>query len=80
MNKNKELIDKINAAILELKSKSRCADCGENHPAVLEFYYSNPKTRNSDISATIRLGLNLKMVLEKIGKVLCFNCHKKNHS
>jgi hypothetical protein len=77
MNKNKELIDKINAAILELKSKSRCVDCGEDHPSALEFYFLNPKTRNSDIAGAIRLGLNLKMVLEKIGKVLCSNCHKK---
>ncbi len=71
---------KIKAWLKEYKESLRCENCGENHPACLEFHHTNPSEKKFSIGR-IKDYLSWKMLKEEIGKcrVLCANCHRKEH-
>ena len=65
---------------LEYKKSLSCENCTENHPACLEFHHLDPSEKKFSIS-TRRDRPSMKALLEEIAKcrVLCANCHRKEH-
>jgi hypothetical protein len=65
----------------EYKSTLACVECGEDHPATLDFHHRDPSTKEANVSSTHRLGWSEKRILKEIAKcdVLCANCHRKLH-
>lgn len=65
------------------KKTLKCINCGENHPATLDFHHfdrSNPLNRK--VYKLINNG-NYRAVMEEITLrcvVLCSNCHRKHHA
>jgi len=73
-NNKKELRKKI----LEIKKRSCCAICGENHPSCLEFHHvDNKKCEISNMLAKY----TEEEIMEEISKciIVCTNCHRKIH-
>lgn len=68
--------------ILDYKLKSKCARCGEEHPACLDFHHRDPKTKLFGIShAVSHHGYGWDRILSEIEKcdLLCANCHRIEH-
>jgi hypothetical protein len=67
--------------IKEYKSKLKCEQCGENHPAVLDFHHVDPKQKDFSIGNALHTLMGKKRILREINKcsVLCSNCHRKLH-
>lgn len=57
--------------------KTKCAHCGEAHPATLDFHHIDPAEKE----ITVSQATSKKQVLVEIQKciVLCSNCHRKLH-
>ena len=57
-----------------------CSECGENHPAVLDFHHVDPTTKDGGI-ARMMWEQTPEKVKAEIDKciVLCSNCHRKHH-
>lgn len=57
--------------------KTSCSQCGENHPAVLDFHHTDPTEKEISVSQS----KSKKQILSEIQKciVLCSNCHRKLH-
>jgi len=64
----------------DFKMTLKCSQCGENHPATLDFHHTDPSQKDATVSSLITLG-NKKRILDEIEKcvVLCANCHRKFH-
>ena len=61
----------------QLRTEMGCKECGEKHPAVLDFHHQGKKLFNvADMMAYSR-----KTILAEIGQcvVMCSNCHRKSH-
>lgn len=76
--------DKELAAWLnEYRTKLRCADCGENHPACIQFHHLNKDDKSFTIGGAIGRWryITAKKLEEEISKceVLCANCHALRH-
>ena len=58
-----------------------CIECGENHPAALDFHHKNPKKTDKKVNELVSDGHTKKRIQEEIDKceVLCANCHRKHH-
>ena len=58
-----------------------CQECGEAHPAVLDFHHENPKYKVKSVSYMVQHGWSFEHIQEEIAKctVLCSNCHRKLH-
>jgi hypothetical protein len=71
---------RIEAWLKEYKSSLSCPECGESHPACLEFHHLNPQDKKFTIGRQERRA-TLKSLQEEIAKcrVLCANCHRKEH-
>jgi hypothetical protein len=73
------------AAIYEhiqgIKDQLRCADCGEQHPATLQFHHLNSEHKAFTIGDAVNRGFSLDRIKKEIEKciVLCANCHFKRH-
>ena len=65
----------------KLKSTLKCEQCGENHPACLDFHHKNSKEKISEISKMFATRKSKEKILKEIDKciVLCSNCHRKLH-
>lgn len=65
----------------ELKAGLACVQCGENHPACLEFHHRDPSTKLKDVSMLVAISASRSRILAEIAKcdVLCSNCHRKLH-
>jgi len=63
------------------KAALRCVDCGENHPATLDFHHTNPAEKERSLGDIGKYGWSRTKVLAEIAKcvVLCANCHRKRH-
>jgi hypothetical protein len=61
--------------------KAACMDCGEFHPACLQFHHRDPSQKSFEVAKARRSGKTLKALLPEIAKcdVLCANCHAKRH-
>ncbi len=63
------------------KATLECANCGENHPAALDFHHVVPDPANRKISELAQ-NCSYKQAREEIESkciVLCANCHRKHH-
>src|SRR5690348_14533032 len=73
------------AAIYEyvqnIKSQLCCADCGERHPAALQFHHLNSEDKAFTIGEAVNRGFSLDRIKQEISKctALCANCHFKRH-
>ncbi len=67
--------------IQDIKKQLCCADCGEQHPATLQFHHLNSEDKVFNIADATRNGLSLDKVKKEIAKcvVLCANCHIIRH-
>lgn len=64
------------------KNKLFCIECGENHPACLQFHHRSREEKSFTISNVAgRQDVSLKRLVQEIEKceVLCVNCHAKRH-
>lgn len=66
--------------IKSFKLKSKCAKCGETHPACLSFHHTG-QDKKVNISEIMWKGWSLDRVMSEINKceILCENCHRKLH-
>ena len=71
---------KIKDWLKEYKKSLQCEECGENHPACLDFHHINPKEKTFALGR-INKFLSIKLLQNEIAKcrVLCANCHRKEH-
>jgi len=67
--------------IKEYKSNLKCEQCGENHPAVLDFHHIDPNQKDFSIGNALHSSMGKKKILNEINKckILCSNCHRKLH-
>jgi hypothetical protein len=65
----------------EYKASLVCADCGERHPATLDFHHPNAAEKELSIGEATRVGWSIQRLRTEIEKciVLCANCHRKRH-
>jgi hypothetical protein len=63
------------------KSELYCMECGENHPACLQFHHRDKEEKSFIISNAVLRGTSIKTLIKEIKKcdVLCVNCHAKLH-
>lgn len=64
----------------EYKMGLKCSECGENHPACLEFHHKNGKEdKINNISIMVHDGHSISNIQREIKKceILCANCHRK---
>lgn len=66
---------------LEYKDKLKCKECGENHPAVLDFHHRDPNEKVMSIGNIIGRKWSIDKILNEMNKcdILCSNCHRKLH-
>lgn len=63
-----------------MKVGNGCRECGEKHPACLEFHHRDPSQK--ELTLASKMGqLGMGKLLAEIAKcdVLCSNCHRKLH-
>lgn len=79
-DKNKKQKEKYRQLINDYKTDRGCSECGDNHPAILEFHHRDSVEKDFTIADAVRLH-GIKKILKEIEKcdVLCSNCHKKLH-
>ena len=67
--------------VQHIKSQLRCADCGERHPATLQFHHPNSEDKEFNVADAVRNGISLDRIKKEIDKciVLCANCHAIRH-
>lgn len=64
----------------EFKSTLKCTQCGEDHPATLDFHHTE-NNKEFAIANMINRGIAWDRILHELTKciVLCSNCHRKHH-
>ena len=67
--------------LFDIKRKSKCNVCRENHPACLDFHHKNPDKKKISISLIPSRFWSDERTLKEIEKcvILCANCHRKAH-
>jgi hypothetical protein len=80
MSKSKAYKQMTRGWVRELKAKSVCERCGENHPATLDFHHKDPTKKDGSIYKMAQQWsiARLKKEIEKC-IILCSNCHRKHH-
>jgi hypothetical protein len=78
MKKKLELREWFN----QLKSSLKCENCGQDHPAALDFHHINPSDKDNNVGKIFNSSLNKERILLEIEKckVLCASCHRIHHS
>lgn len=65
----------------EYRSGLSCEDCGQNHPATLDFHHIDPTEKDDSVTQMVHDCFsidNIKLEIAKC-KVLCSNCHRILH-
>ena len=64
----------------EFKKTLHCEQCGESHPATLDFHHLDPNSKDGAVSSLTSNG-SVQIMKKEIAKciVLCSNCHRKLH-
>ena len=73
---------KINRAWFTAYKKTlACTNCGENHPATLDFHHVIHGKDNKKVNELVSDGNAKARIILEIAKcvVLCSNCHRKHH-
>lgn len=87
-NKQKQLdanmrrIKKLSEWFRQYKATLQCAQCGENHPACLDFHHNDPKEKENAVYWGVHHARwGRQKIMAEIAKctVLCANCHRKLH-
>ena len=62
------------------KSTLACSQCGESHPAAIDFHHRNPEGKSFEIAKYVES--SWEKLMEEAGKceVLCSNCHRIAHT
>lgn len=64
----------------EYKSTLSCVQCGQNHPATLDFHHIEKHPSNRKVNKLVTNNAFKKAAEEvKKCKVLCSNCHRIHH-
>ena len=68
--------------VQEYKAALACLDCGESHPATLDFHHIDPAEKERSLGDIGKYGWSRKKTLAEIAKcvILCANCHRKRHA
>ncbi len=63
------------------KSTLCCADCGECHPACLQFHHKDRTEKRFSPGDMANRASSINVLMKEINKceVLCVNCHAKHH-
>ncbi|UBF23042.1 HNH endonuclease [Haloarcula virus HCTV-16] len=66
--------------VREYRAERGCSECGEDHPACLDFHHVEEK--EYAVHKMARDGYSLDKIKEEVEKciVLCANCHRKRHA
>ena len=58
-----------------------CINCGESHPACLDFHHRDGKDKKIEVGKLSGTTYSKEYVLKEVKKcdVLCANCHRKHH-
>lgn len=66
----------------DYKSDKECEECGEDHPACIDFHHENPEDKDKNVSRLVHDNHKISRIKEEIEKckVLCANCHRKQHN
>lgn len=77
--KNREIRSRNKEFIKSLKLK--CEQCGEEHPACLDFHHVDPNEKEYTVSYMVLGGLAIESIEKEIAKckVWCSHCHRKYH-
>jgi len=64
----------------EFKSTLSCVQCGQNHPATLDFHHIERRPDNRKVNKLLT-NKAYAQIMEEIKKclVLCANCHRIHH-
>lgn len=67
--------------MMQWKEGKACGECGESHPACLDFHHRDPQGKEFNICNAIAIGLSDKEIAAEVAKcdILCANCHRKRH-
>jgi hypothetical protein len=67
--------------VQNVKRQLCCVDCGQRHPATLQFHHLNSENKVFNISDAARRGTSLDRIQKEMQKciVLCANCHLIRH-
>ena len=82
IERNNERKRKARREWASLKKTMACTNCGENHPATLDFHHiDRHDPTNLKVWNLVRNGSFAKALNEIKTKcvVLCANCHRKHH-
>lgn len=84
---------KYEASLRQLKLKIKaleylervCSECGEDHPAALQFHHIDPSTKEFSVSTKTLSSVKKypwDVVTQELDKcvILCGNCHAKHHT
>ena len=63
----------------EYKKTLKCSECGEDHPACIDFHHTNDN-KEGNVSKMVHEA-SKERLLKEIEKceVICANCHRKRH-
>jgi hypothetical protein len=82
LEKRRQRNEKLRQWLRQYKSKLVCMECGESHPACLQFHHRDRVGKSFNIGSIIgRTDISLQRILKEIDKcdVLCGNCHAIYH-
>lgn len=65
----------------EYKATLWCEQCGQDHPATLDFHHEDSDDKEFSISSMPARGISIENMKNEISKcmVLCANCHRIVH-
>jgi hypothetical protein len=71
---------KIKEWFWKYKNDLKCSECGEDHPATIDFHH-NQGNKEQGISKMVAEGYSIEGIKKELEKceVLCSNCHRKKH-
>jgi len=65
----------------EFRLTLKCEECGENHPACIDFHHKDGSKKRDNICSMVLKGFSKESIIREIQKcqILCANCHRKLH-
>lgn len=83
LEKRRQHNEELRQWLRRYKSRLRCAECSESHPACIQFHHRDREEKSFTIGQIIgrRRYISLKKLEKEISKcdILCGNCHAKLH-
>lgn len=66
----------------EIKTQYQCVECGEDHPATIDFHHPENTEKDTSVSSLLSNSASKQRILEEIEQCtpLCANCHRIIHS